>query len=64
MIRSIIQQPNPTLDLLFERIVDVSERAYGRHGPHPSNSRNGLPPRHGKPSIAKSIFAPAVPFAP
>ena len=24
MIRSIIQQPNPKLDLLFERIVDVS----------------------------------------
>ena len=41
MTHPIIQQPDPALDLVFERVVDIPKESCGRRGRRLNTSRNG-----------------------
>ena len=57
MVNSIIHQPDPKLDLLLERIVDVPRELVWRAWTTPEHVRSGSLRLRGQPWIAKLTFA-------
>ena len=60
MTRSNVHQPNPRLDLVLERIVDVPRELVWSAWTTPEHLKKWFTPAPWTTVIAKSIFAPAV----
>jgi hypothetical protein len=60
----LIHQPDPLLDLVFERIVDVPQELVWAAWTTPKHLKHWFTPVLGKRWIVKLIFAPAVSSAP
>jgi hypothetical protein len=62
MTRPLTYHPDPALDLVLERVVDVPRELVWKAWTTPSTSRSGSPRRRGRRWTARSTSAPAVRF--